>query len=381
MKTNSHIKNLKVIFFTPYPEESAATRYRILQWFPYLSRMGIACQYSSMMSKTLYRIKNRKHLWNIPKTLLLITGLIKRLLELITITRYDAVFLHREYFPFLTPFFERIVSRLNKNVIFDFDDAIYCRPTYNRNWRDLLRNPERVSRICQMSSCTVVGNEYLRNYASMYSKCTVVIPTVFDIGGIKNRCQRPKNNKIVIGWIGSWHTVYSLLSVTSVLKRLSSSHDFVLKIVGQENIYDININGVAIDYQIGRWDTRSIVEYIMSFDIGIMPLIDSEWERGKCGFKLLQYLTCGIPAVASPVGVNRDIINDGINGFLAANEDEWVSRLALLIERKDLRDQLGEEGRKDAEARYSPGEIAVQLSTVIKKVCDGTDLGFKFRKS
>jgi len=368
IKPNSKKPNLTVIFFTPFPEENAATRYRILQFFPYLSEMGIECSYSSIMSRSLYRIKKRNGLWNVIKILLLIWGLLKRVLELFTIRQYDVVVLHREYFPFFTPLLERIVFKLNKNIIFDFDDAIYCRPTYNKNWRDFLRNPAMIGEICQISSCVMVGNEYLRLYASQFNNRVRVMPTVFDVSGVACLSNTSENKVPVIGWIGSWYTVYSLLSIQSALKELAKKYHFILKIVGEKNIYNVKIDGVNIKYELGVWNTAAICRSIKRFDIGIMPLIDTEWERGKCGFKLIQYMTLGVPAVASAVGTNKDIINDGINGFLADDTDAWVYKLSLLLQSKDLRRKIGEAGRKTVEREYSINKWAAELGNTIKFV-------------
>jgi glycosyltransferase involved in cell wall biosynthesis len=369
IKARANIDNIvSVIFYTPYPEESAVTRYRILQFFPYLSSRNIQCTYSSMMCKSLYKIKNKNGFWNIIKPLLLTWCLLSRLFELICVAKYDVVILHREFFPFFTPFFEKLLHRFNRATIFDFDDAIYCRPTYNKNWRDTLRNPENVSEICRICRYIIVGNEYLRQYAIQFNNHVVVIPTVFDFNGTAEVFERKENKIIVIGWIGSWHTVNSLNSISIALQKLSKEHQFILRIIGEKNIYNIEIEGVSIEYELGIWNPAAIASSINGFDIGIMPLIDSEWERGKCGFKLIQYMSLGVPAVASPIGVNKNILRDGVNGFLADNEDEWVIKLSMLLKSRELRQRIGAAGKMTAQEEYTAKKWAVKMENIIRTV-------------
>lgn len=359
---------MKVIFLIPYPKEDAASRYRVYQYVKDLKQNNISPVIIPFFSCYLYKIKNDVGCIKFfIKVILLLLSIEKRLLTLFALPLYDAVFIHREIFPFFTPFFEKIAKKLNKNIIFDFDDAIYTKPTYYRNWRDYLRNPKKVSEICKLASYVIVGNKSLYRYAKEFNNSVIILPTVYNIRNNRNnRREKGLNKKLVIGWIGSWSTVKSLNVIKSALGKLASQYRFQLKIIGARNIFEIKIRNVDIKYKL--WRMEDEINEIKSFDIGIMPLLDTEWERGKCGFKLIQYMTLGIPVVASPVGVNKEVISDGDNGFLATTDEEWFTKLSCLIENPDLRKDLGERGKKTIREKYSFEENACKLLDIFRNL-------------
>jgi len=183
-------------------------------------------------------------------------------------------------------------------------------------------------------------------------------------GDLRGRC---KNNGIVIGWIGSPGTSIFLEPLKEVLLKL------------KERISDLHVQFIGADrslekpgFEVIGWDSISESEQIGNFDIGIMPLPDTELSSGKCGYKILQYMAAGIPAVASPVGVNREFIHDGVNGFLASSSEEWSDRLSALLEDKDLRAKMGEAGRRMAQD-YSYGAIAPKLIALLKACAAGEE--------
>ena len=188
-----------------------------------------------------------------------------------------------------------------------------------------------------------------------------IIPTTIDTETYTPKddsmiCGRP-----VIGWSGSLTTLKHLRTVISPLQQLGKFLDFRLKVLGNE---DFPIAGIEVESK--GWDRDSEVPDLHSFDIGIMPLPDDAWSRGKCGLKALQYMALGIPTVASPVGVNSEIIEEGKNGVLATSEQEWVEKLSLLLSDEALRERLSREGRKTVEEQYSAKVQALRLLDVFK---------------
>lgn len=356
---------MKILFLTPNPEQAAITRYRVLQFIPFLANQGIEADVRPFIPPYLYKIKNDRGLWRtVQKTTLLLFASIRRIKDILLSPRYDVVFVQREAFPFLTPLFERMVQALNPNMVFDFDDAIFTSPTHNPNWRDVLRNPGRVADVVRQSALVIAGNDYLREYAEQFSSNVVVIPTVLDTRRYRIK-QHTNLPTVTIGWIGGWSTLGSLKDLESVFSSLAERYDLKVKVVGAKNIDSFRPQNVTVEHKL--WNLSDEIADLHSFDIGVMPLPDNEWERGKCGFKLLQYMAVGVPAVASPVGVNIEIVEDGKSGLLANNEQEWVENLGRLIEDPSLRKQIGLQGRRVVEERFSLEHIAPKFVSLLNE--------------
>ena len=361
---------MKILFMAHLPVENQSARQRVTQYFLYFRSQGIEPTFWPSIPSALHAIKNTcGPISTLNKMLLLSAALLRRaLIDLPRFRRFDALFVHREVFPFLTPFFERLAQRINPRFILDFDDAIYVEPTHYRDWRSVLRNPANFGQVVAGSAHVTAGNPVLADYARQFNDRVTVVPTSLDPDFYP-----PKRNwdadPVVIGWTGAWATAPSLKLLAPVFERLARTERFRLKIIGNANIEDIRFPGVEVEYRL--WDLKTMIDDLRAFDIGVMPLPDSPWERGKCGGKLLQYMALGIPAVASPVGVNTTIIADGENGFLAATADEWVERLRALIRNAALRKQIGARARQTVETRYSIKVTGPQLVTIIKQVAGG----------
>lgn len=348
---------------TTYPYEDAATRFRLIQYTPYLMENGIDVHFSTIMSNELYRAKNRTgSCWTIVKTIWLLVSLMLRIASLPRVLWYDVVLVQREVFPFFTPFFEWCVRKMARRLVFDFDDAVYTSPKGWKNWRDFLRNPSNVRFICGFSDVVIVGSMPLKKYAEQYSRSVVVLPTVYRASHEESRKQT--NLIPVIGWIGSWTTCNNLELLRGVFEKIAAHRKFVLRLVGAKNVHAFNVPGVTIDYV--EWSAENEQQMLGSFDIGIMPLYDNEWERGKCGFKLIQYMSLGIPVVGSDVGANRDIICDGQSGFLARSEKEWLEFMTTLIDDHELRRRFGVKGLEIARDKFSYEKNAASLLEILR---------------
>src|SRR3989338_8543617 len=354
---------MRVLFWVPYPTEGASNRYRVEQYLPYLKKNGIKYSLHPFWSSSAYKILYKSGYF-LNKVYFFILGTIFRIFDLLTIFQYDIIFIHREAYPIGGAFFETILSILRKPIIFDFDDAIFL-PVSSRpnNFIERFKKPEKIKCIIGKSRHVITGNRYLSDFALQYNRSVSIIPTPIDMD--KNfPVAKNYGDGIVIGWIGSITTLDFLNTVKDAFISLSNCFPHIkFKIVGG----NFSIDGLSTIIS-KPWSMEEEIEDLKTFDIGIMPMPDNEWTRGKCGFKAILYMNMGIPCVCSPVGVNREIITDGVNGFLAGTDEEWIEKLSLLIENAELRKKLGMAGRKTVEEKYSVNINAPRCLEIFKRV-------------
>jgi glycosyltransferase involved in cell wall biosynthesis len=295
------------------------------------------------------------------KVIFATNGIKRRIDDFRNLSRYDLVFIQKEALPFGTTIIEKLFSS-KKPVIYDFDDAVYLMNPSKTSLIPFLRTPSKIATIIKLSECVIAGNQYLADYATKYNCDVHIIPTCIDTDYYIPKHKREERKRIVIGWIGSQSTISYLVDIKGVLKKLCRKYDVIFKIVANAEI-DLNI-----ETEFKTWRLRDELVDLRSFDIGIMPLPNNEWTRSKCGYKIIQYMAVGKSVVASPVGVNKEIINDGVNGFLAKNENEWKEKLSVLIEDYDLRKKISVAGRQVVEDRYSLKINAPKLLNLLFKV-------------
>lgn len=282
----------------------------------------------------------------------------RRKLDLFRALRNDVILIHRELTPIGPPVFEWILTKVfRKKIIYDFDDAIWMNDGHDGKLTWGLKSRRKIRKICQWSWKVSVGNEFLAEYARQYCDQVVVIPTVVDTEVHKpiNRAvtlRHVQSDKIVLGWTGSHSTLFYLNATLTVIKELQKKHDFTfLVIANRDPLLPLK------NYQFIKWSKDTEVEDLQRIDIGIMPLEDTEWARGKCGFKLIQYGAIGIPSVASAVGTNIEVIEEGVSGFLISEIEHWKQRLEELLVNEELRKKMGAAARKKIETHYSVSAI------------------------
>jgi glycosyltransferase involved in cell wall biosynthesis len=294
------------------------------------------------------------------KALETVRGTLRRLRDVPRVSGFDLVLVHREALLFGPPWIEALAAR-RRPLVFDLDDAIYL-PTASgvNRWVAALRPASKTARVCRMARHVTAGNSVLANFARQHSRAVTVIATTIDTDVYRPR--RPDtHHRPVVGWTGSGTTLPYLGQVAGALRRVARDADFELRVIGGE----ARLEGVSVHCQ--PWRPASEVEDILQFDIGIMPLADDEWSRGKCGLKALQYMALEIPPVLSPVGVNTEIVRDGVDGLHARTEDEWVAKLLLLLRDPELRRRLGSAARRTVEERYSAKVQAPLLAQVLRE--------------
>lgn len=356
--------NMKILFLEPYPIEGPSSRYRVEQYIPYFRNNGMQCIVRPFVSSRFYKILYRKGLY-FQKALFFLQSAFKRLFDISLAARSDIIFIHLEAFPFGPPVFEWIFSKFGKKIIYDFDDAIYLGITSPANkFLKYLKCPSKVKKNIALSAHVITCNQYLADYAKKYNKNVTVIHTCLDMEKFSPR-QRDGSDKVTIGWIGSHSTAYYLELLKNVFIAIGTMLKFKIKIIGAGD-YDFRIPGVDIESL--KWSLEDEVEQLRSFDIGVYPLPENQWVLGKAGFKTIQYMSVGVPCVVSNVGINKDIVEDGINGFLAKTEEEWVHKLSRLIDDSQLRQRVGDQGRRTAEQRFSLKANAPIYLDILNKI-------------
>lgn len=354
---------VKVLALSPIPEEGAGCRFRVSQYLPFLRDHGFDVTVSPFYSREYFDFVYRPGNY-VRKATGLASLILRRLNELFSIGDYQLVFLYREAIPVGPPFIERSIAQMNIPIVYDFDDAIFLPAVSEANQAvSFLKNPGRVAEILSLSTQVTVGNEFLASYARQFNPRVTVIPTAVDTYRFVPRSDTPsgQGRKLVVGWIGSPTTFRYLESIKEVLAEVAAKHPFTLKVSGAGR--EVNFPGV--DVQIVPWSMQDEVSLFNTCDIGVYPLTDDDWARGKCGFKAIQCMACGVPVVAAAVGVNREIITHGVDSMLASTRQEWVDHLSTLLTNSSLRQSMAVAGRRTIEAGYSLRVTAPQLTSVL----------------
>lgn len=330
------------------PGRSPSQRFRFEQYLTYLESNGFEFTFSYLLSK-----EDDQILYSEGKVLakakLAHKAFQKRRSDLKEADRYDIIFIHREAFLTAGTFFERKLKKSGAKMIFDFDDAIWLPNVSYRNKKlQGLKGYAKTAKIIEQADLVFAGNQYLANYAQQFNAAVKVVPTTIDTS-YHRPLPKNENGKITIGWTGSHTTLKYLTRLEAVFQKLLIDHpDQIELLVICDHEWP-----TELPYTFVKWKKEDEIDQLNRIDIGVMPLEDTEWAKGKCGFKALQYMAIGIPAVISPVGVNQEIIAHEENGFLAKEDDEWVEILSRLIKDKELREQIGKKARTYIQDHYS----------------------------
>lgn len=375
---------MNILILPKYGQMAATTRYRFSQYLPFLEREGISFSVSPLLSDVYLagRFQNGRTplaevtLCYLSRMWLLLKVLLATTVSVRGSAKYDLLIIHCELFPFLPPFFEFALSLLNVPYIYDFDDAIFHQ--YDQHPRHLVRRifSNKISYIISKAKMVFAGSPYLADYAKRFNPSVEDMPTVVSIKAYQTRSW-PEPLKVistttlpsrpfVIGWIGTPSTTPYLSEVAEALRifceRYPDPGQIQIKLVGASSALLPPMRGVPIE--IIPWTEASETTIIQSFDVGIMPLPDEPWARGKCAFKLLQYMACGIPVIASPVGMNKNVVlntemahrnsaADGPTGLLASTSAEWVAAFEDFYQHPSRAIAMGRQGRLCVEENYS----------------------------
>lgn len=339
----------KVLFLALHrPDRSPSQRFRFEQYLEFLKKNGYDYEYSYLIraqdDKLFY---GKGNYWK--KFMILFRSVLKRWRELRNAKKYDIVFVQRECFMLGTTFFERRFARKTR-MIFDFDDAIWLQVVSEGNKAlGFLKDGAKTAKLIKVAHLVFAGNEYLADYARQFNPQVVIIPTTIDTEEYQ-RMELPAQTKVCIGWSGSFTTIehfqYAIPALTRIKEKYGNRVSF--KVIG-----DGTYRHEVLEIQGLPWTKQDELKELSGIDIGIMPLPNDEWTNGKCGLKGLQYMALEIATIMSPVGVNTEIIQDGVNGCLADTVDEWVEKISLLVEDAELRKNIGKAGRQTVIDKYS----------------------------
>lgn len=343
----------KILFIAAHrPDRSPSQRYRFEQYFDFLRENGYECELSYILSeaddKAFYSSGSITQ-----KFLITLKSARKRMKDVIRSNQYDILFVQREAFMTGSSFFEKRFSKSTAKLVFDFDDSIWLLDTSNANkmWA-WMKSAKKTGQIISVADVIFAGNNYLSDYAKQFNNNVKIIPTTIDTKLFQRKTDYSNSEKICIGWSGSLTTIKHFEAALPYLKQIKKKYgdNVFFKVMGDDTYYnkELDIKGIP-------WASNSEVDVLSSFDIGIMPLPDDQWVKGKCGLKGLSYMALEVPTIMSAVGVNPDIIADGVNGFLASTDEEWMDRLSQLIESFELRRTIGKKGRETVEKYYSYG--------------------------
>ncbi len=354
-----------VYIYTKHQGQGASSRYRSIQYFDFLQQQGVTVVHRYLFSDEYLKLKyskSRKHLF------VAAVCYLKRFLNLISDVRKGRVFVvEKELFPYLPIKFEYLIKAVGAKYILDYDDAIWH--NYDSHRRGIIRLllGNKLKNIIHSSDYFIGGNDYLCEYARRAGAGHVVrIPTVIPQKKYHAAClDMPKSESFTLVWIGSPSTSPYLVELNDALGRLTREFNINVRLIGfDEKLSD----SLSFRHTVVPWNADTEVAELASAHLGIMPLPDRPFEKGKCGFKLIQYMAVGLPVLASPVGVNVQIVENGVNGFTCQDSQDWYTRIRQIYLDAPLRIEMGKNSRQSFISKYSLEAASVIYLQTLEQV-------------
>jgi glycosyltransferase involved in cell wall biosynthesis len=331
---------MRIIFLTHSSDQGH--RFRVEQYFPYLRGHGVDPKWQPFPGS-----------WS------------ERLMIYRQLPSFDVVCIQRRL---LAPFEFYWIRKKSSKILFDLDDAIMYRSSRSPRPHSFSRQL-KFRWMVKGSDAVTVGNQFLKNEVLRVDpgKRIFIIPTCVDTNLYPQKKKISNRREIILGWIGTKGNLRYLQKLEPVFETLRQRFPQVRLEIVSNDFYDSS----CLPTIKKPWKLQDENEDLTSFDIGLMPLNDDLWSKGKCGLKIIQYLSVGIPVVCTPVGINSDIIRDGENGFWATHPQEWIDRLSTLIENPDLRYQMGLKGIETVEREYSLTVTSEKFFQVLQSLVQG----------
>ena len=349
---------LRGLVLAKYGDLAASTRQRFVQAMPYLAEQNITLTIDPLFDNAYLALMFKD---GTRRRSAILKAYLRRFAALRRARSYDFVIVQYELFPYLPGCFEALIALTDKPVFYDIDDAIFHQYDQHRHpiVRFFLR--KKLVPLLRRVALAFCGNAYLEQYVRQYCPRTEIIPTTLDTAIFKSAANRPANAPPVVGWIGSPSTWSYCAPLLELLSSLAGAAKLSALIIGANHQAKARAG-----FEFRDWSEATEIEDIHQMDIGIMPMPDAPWARGKCGYKLIQYMACGIPVIASPVGVNTSIVEHGVNGLLATSEEEWRAAFETLLGDPALRQRMGEAGREHILEHYSIARYGPRLAALIR---------------
>jgi glycosyltransferase involved in cell wall biosynthesis len=349
-------KRLQVGILSPYAfADAPSQRFRFEQYLGLGNTQQVDFHQAGYFNHEVKKIIfEQGHYW--AKFVGSITGYWRRLRFVAGLKKYDVIYIHREATPIGPPLIEYLIHLFRnkqQKLVYDFDDSIWASDPNRSYLFRLMKWPGKVKHICRWVDQITVGNEFLRDYALQFNKKVTVLPTVVNTSTLHNRLVDQQKPALVVGWTGTFTNLKYLEMIVPIIQQLSEQYSFKFLVIA-----DKDPQFKLSNYQYLTWKKETEIEDLLQFNIGIMPLLDDVIGRGKCGFKAIQYLALGIPAVVSPTGTNKDIVTDSENGYLCSNEAQWLERIETLLKDAKLRSEMGQKGRQKMIDQYSVAATA-----------------------
>lgn len=341
---------MRIVLFGNAPINNAAIRYRVVEFAHRLEAEGHECRVCLLSSYPLW-----DRLWNkgnhLTKAAYVAITTVGRIIQMRHIMGADVIFFRGPMmaYGYGPPWMERLVHALNPRMVFDIDDAVWEHPDGVTSSLLRLVDLDWTWKMCRMCVHGIVGNRYLKEQVEPHNPNLTIVPTCIDMSLHTQKTYTPRNSgPVVIGWTGVSTNLVNLQVIEGPLRALAKKYDILLSVAADR---DYALDGVPVRNR--RWELSHEIDYLQEADIGLMPLLKTKSTIGKCSFKALQHMGVGTPCVVSPVGMNAEIIEDGVDGFLADSDTEWYEKLERLIVDPALRERMGRAARETVATRYS----------------------------
>jgi glycosyltransferase involved in cell wall biosynthesis len=349
---------MRVLVLSKYGRQAASARHRLLAYQPHLAAQGIEMEFSPLLNDEYLQERLEGGSANAK---LVAFAYLRRVVALASVRNYDLVLVHKEIFPYFPAWVEQLLARLKIPYIVDYDDAVFH--MYDDHSNKVVRQilGSKMSRVLAGARAVIAGSEYLAAYARRFNPRVHVVPTVVDMERYPSKNWNERGQEqFTIGWIGSPSTAPYLDLVREPLVTFCRETSACLSTMGAPGYRIENLELMS-----HRWSEATEVDFLRKCDVGIMPLSDEKWARGKCAFKLIQYMACGLPVIASPVGANIDVVTPQV-GYLADTHAGWLTALQALYADRSLRRNLGLAGRLRCEVSYSLASQEERVAQIIR---------------
>ncbi len=353
------IEKKKILMLPKYCSSGPSSRYRFYQFKPLLENVGFIVKIQPLFNQSFLKSYYNSGVKNLLAGL---KGYISRFILLFSIRKYDLIIIEYELFPYLPPFFEIILRKSGVHYIVDYDDGIYLKyknlyPVFNI----FLKN--KIETVIYNANFIFTGNRELFNYASKFNNRVQILTTTVSSKKYDSNNSEKITNDFIVGWIGSPSTSKYLINLIDVFKNITKYESIKIHLIGFDKkfkkLFELkNIN--IID-----WHEETEIQNIKQFNVGIMPLDNDQWSRCKSGFKIIQYMACKIPVIASPVGINGELVEHGANGFLATTLEDWLEAILTLYKNPEKAKGMGLNGYKKFCKYYSFESISNKYLSLI----------------
>ncbi len=353
-------RSLDIVAWTPYPRAGASNRHRIEQHLPALGARGHRVELFPFADERLFEI-----LYGSGRTAEKLARVALRTAarggHLARAIKADVVIVHREAHPVGPPLLEMALSKAAPSLVYDFDDALWLHnPSTANRLAKVFKKPNKTRSLVRLADRVIAGNRFLAESAEKWGGDPTVIPTPIDTDRYRMRVHEDRE-PVVLGWVGTPSSARYLRPIAEALARVAEERPIIVRMIG--GVFPLP--GVPVEHR--AWSLEREVDDLTDLDIGLMPMEDEPWARGKCGFKIIQYFGAGLPAVASPYGVNTDLVIDGETGFAPKSQAQWIESLLELIDDVELRRRMGSRGRELVESSYSLRFTAPTFVRVIEE--------------